>query len=110
MLKQRGDVGSGADKGDIGVVTEQPLRPEDRLPTGCPPSPSNLTFSPGLCLRWSGQARIRSAVGQSFVRRLKELKQRTCTCLFATIIPRKSHASRGLVHRSVLEMSFLQAL
>lgn len=42
-----------------------------------------------------------------------ELKQKTCTCLFATIIPRKSHALRGLVHLdgvSVLEMSFLQSL
>ena len=112
MLKQRGDVGPG-DEGDIGVVTEQPSRPGDTLPTGHLPSPNHLTFTPGLCLRWSGQARIRSAAGQSFVRRSMELKQRKCTSSFATIIPRKSHASCGLVHLegvSVLETSFLQSL
>lgn len=65
---------------------------------------------PGLCLRWFGQIHIRSAVGHIFVRRSMESKQRTCTCLFATIIPRKSH---GLVHLSgvsALEMPWLQSL
>lgn len=60
----------------------------------------SLHLLPGLCLRWSGQARIRSAAGHISVRRSMESKQRTCTCLFATIILRKSQALHGLGHLS----------
>lgn len=84
--------------GGVGVMTEQPSRPEDGLPTGRLPSSSHLTFTLGLCLRWFGQTHIVLAVGQSFVRRLMESKQRTCTCLFATTILRKSYALHDLVH------------